>query len=447
MRRLVGFAAAAALLLSACTGSAATTAPASSAPAASAPAAASAAPASAAPASAAPAASAAAAASAPTGEPIKLGLVDMLSGANALIGKDTQEGAQIAIDEINASGGILGRPVQMVSMDEAPNTAAAVNDLRTLNSQGVPFVFGITSSADALAMVPVAAQIGSIIVGSHPATTSLTTTNYKPNFVRIAASDAMATKSMAEFAQKNFPGITTWNVMGYDYVTGHDQWQGFLDNLTALGQKYKKGKEVFFPFTATSLTSYITSMVSSLPSSSATNQGLYIASFGAGTFNLIKQGIPYNLMKRFKAVLGVAGGGFLQQAGQLGADTPDIYSEYDYYYKAYSTPQNQSFVSDYQAKYNNPPGSWALHGYMSVLAYKAAIEKAGSTDVSKVMAAFDGLTFPAPQGDVTIRAGDHQATVNVVMRHFVPDPSAPGGFQVKDFTVIPAADILPPVSH
>lgn len=372
----------------------------------------------------------------------------MLSGANAQIGKDTEEGAQIAVDEVNASGGILGRPVALQTADEAPNTAAAVNALRTFNSNGVTFTLGITSSADALAMVPVAAQIGSLIVGSHPATTALTTTAYDPHFVRIAASDAMATKSMAEFAQQNFPDITTWNVMGYDYVTGHDQWQGFLDNLTTLGQQYTKGKEVFFPFNAvSSLTPYITSMVSSLPADSATNQGLYIASFGAGTFNLIKQGISYDLMKKFKAVLGVAGGGFLEQAAQLGTDTPDIFSEYDYYYKAYDTPQNQQFVADYQAKYGHVPGSWALHGYMSVLAYKAAIDKAGSTDVAQVMAAFDGLTFPAPQGDVTIRAGDHQAEVNVIMRHFVPDASAAQGFQVKDFTVIKAADILPPVSH
>jgi branched-chain amino acid transport system substrate-binding protein len=385
---------------------------------------------------------------APSGEAIKLGLIDMLSGANAQIGKDTQEGAQIGVDEVNASGGILGRPVELATMDEAPNTAAAVNALRTFNSQGVTFTLGLTSSADALAMVPVAAQIGSIIVGSHPATTALTTTSYDPHFVRIAASDAMATKSMAEFAHQNFPGITTWNVMGYDYVTGHDQWQGFLDNLTALGQQYTKGKEVFFPFTAvSSLTSYISSMVSALPADSASNQGLYIASFGAGTFNLIKQGIPYQLMSKFKAVLGVAGGGFLEQAAQLGKDTPDIYSEYDYYYKAYDTPENQKFVADYQAKYGRVPGSWALHGYMSVLAYQAAINKAGSTDLQKVISAFDDLTFKAPQGDVTIRAGDHQATVNVVMRHFVPDPSVPEGFQVKDFTVIKAADILPAVSH
>lgn len=441
MRRLGPLVVIAALAVAACS-SGSTPSPAASSPSASASAQPSA------PASAAASGAAASSNASPSGEAIKFGLIDMMSGANAQIGKDTQEGAQVAVDEINASGGILGRPAELVTMDEAPNTAAAVNALRTLNSQGVPFTLGLTSSADALAMVPVAAQIGSIIVGSHPATTVLTTTKYDPHFVRIAASDAMATKSMAEFAKQNFPGVTTWNVMGYDYVTGHDQWQGFLDNLTALGQQYTKGKEVFFPFTAaSSLTSYISSMVSALPADSATNQGLYIASFGAGTFNLIKQGIPYQLMSKFKAVLGVAGGGFLEQAAQLGADTPDIYSEYDYYYKAYDTPENQKFVADYQAKYGRVPGSWALHGYMSMLAYKAAIEKAGSTDVQKVMAAFDGLAFRGPQGDVTIRAGDHQATVNVVMRHFVPDASAPQGFQVKDFAVIQAADILPPVSH
>lgn len=384
----------------------------------------------------------------PTGEPIQLGVIDMFSGNNAQIGTDTLQGATIAVEQINAAGGVLGRPLELVQEDEAPDSAAAVNALRSLNADGIQFVLGFTSSADALAAIPIAEQIDTIIVGSHPAATLLTTTESSPNFIRISASDAMATKAIAQFANENFPDVSKWNVFGFDYVTGHDQWDSFVANLTELNPDFTKGQEVFFPFDAVgTLQPYITSMLNALPADSAETEGLYMATFGAGTFNLVQQGAPYDLMEQFKVVAVVAGGGFLHQAQQLGADTPEIYSQYDYYYEAYDTPLNEAFVADYQAAYDTVPGAWAAQGYMSVLAYAAAFEAAGNTEFEDVLAAFDDLTFEAPQGEVTIRAGDRQASVNVVMRHFVPAPDTEAGFEVKDFEVFEAADILPEVAN
>ena len=388
-------------------------------------------------------ASASVAPPAPSGEPIRIGVIDMISGANAQIGTDTFQGATIAVDQINAAGGVLGRPLELVQEDEAPDSAAAVNALRSLNSDGVQFVMGFTSTADALAAIPIAEQIDSIIVGSHPATTALTGPEVSPNFFRVAANNEMSTTAISMFANENFPEITKWNVFGFDYVTGHDQWDSFVNNLTELNGEFTKGAEVFFPFDAVgSLQPYITSMLNALPADSAENEGLYMATFGAGTFNLIQQGAQYDIMDQFAVVAVVAGGGFLHQAQQLGADTPEMYSQYDYYYEAYDTPENQAYVEAYQEAFDTVPGSWATHGYMSVLAYAAAIEKAGNTDFEAVRTALGGITFAAPQGEVEIRAEDHQATVNVVMRHFVPSPDSEEGFEVADFVVYEAADIL-----
>lgn len=379
----------------------------------------------------------------PSGEPIRIGVIDMITGANAQIGTDTFQGATIAVDQINAAGGVLGRPLELVQEDEAPDSAAAVNALRSLNSDGVQFVMGFTSSADALAAIPIAEQIDSIIVGSHPATTALTGPDVSPNFFRVSANDDMATTAISLFANENFPEISTWNVFGFDYVTGHDQWDSFVEKVTAQNPDFEKNAEVFFPFDAVgSLQPYITSMLNELPEDSAETQGLAMATFGAGTFNLIQQGAQYDLMNQFAVVAVISGGGFLHQAQELGEDTPEMYSQYDYYYEAYDTPVNQAYVEDYQEAFDTVPGSWATHGYMSVLAYAAAIEKAGNTDFEAVRTALEGITFDAPQGEVEIRAEDHQATVNVVMRHFVPSPDSEEGFEVVDFEVFEAADIL-----
>jgi branched-chain amino acid transport system substrate-binding protein len=396
-----------------------------------------------------PSASAAGSTSAkPTaGPPIQLGMIDTLSGGNAQIGKNCQEGATIAVDQINAAGGVLGRQLAIVTQDEAPNTAAAVNALRTLNSQGIPYTFGWTSSADALGAVPIAQQVNSIVMGSHAAAMSLTTDKYAPNFVRIAVNDAMAAKALAELVHEKFASIKTWNVFGYDYVTGHDQTDTFFAELQKLDSSVKRGKEVFFPLTATDLNSYVSSMISGLPADAAQNQGVFLATFGAGTFNLVKQGQPFNLFQKFNVSVSIAGGGFLSQAQQLGKDTPDMWSQYDYYYKAFDSALNQQYVKDYQAKYNAIPGSWSMQCFKSIYAYKAAFEKAGGTDFDKVLKAFDDLTFKSIEGDVQIRAGDHQAAVSVVARHFKPDATSKDGFTVAETVVRQAKDTLPAVKH
>ncbi len=295
--------------------------------------------------------------------------------------------------------------------------------------------------------MPIAKQIKSIVVGSHAAATTLTQDKWEPNFVRIAVNDAMAAKALAELVHERFADIKTWNVFGYDYVTGHDQTDTFFAELQKLDPSVKRGKEVFFPFTATDLNSYITSMLSALPADSAQKQGVFLATFGAGTFNLVKQGQPFNLFSKFKVSVSIAGGGFLSQAQQLGKDTPDMWSQYDYYHKAFTTPMNEQYVKDYQAKYNTVPGAWSAQCFKSIYAYKAAFEKAGGTDFDKVLKAFDDLTFKSLEGDVVIRAGDHQAGVSVVGRHFKSDASAKEGFTVAETIVRSAKDTLPPVKH
>jgi branched-chain amino acid transport system substrate-binding protein len=379
------------------------------------------------------------------GTPIQIGMIDTLSGGNALIGRSTQEGATIAIDEINSDGGVLGRPLALVSKDEAPDTNAAVQALRDLNSAGVPFIIGFTSSADALAAAPVAAQIDSVIIAAHAATPALTTTKFVRNFARVAANDDMSSTALAAFASKRF-GIRKWNVIGYDYVTGHSQWATWAAAMAKTQPDFQKGHEVFFPFSATAqLTPYITNMIQAVPAAEAAKEGLFLATFGAGTQGLIKQGASYDLMKRFKTVISISGGGFLLQARQLGADTPEMWSQYDYYYKAYKSAMNKRFVDDYVAKFGAPPATWAYHGYQSINAWKAVLEKAGNTKVSAVLDALDsGVKFASPQGDVLIRGEDHQAVVDVVVRHFVPAPSSPQGFAVESFKVIKGDSIIPP---
>ncbi|GIW06096.1 MAG: branched-chain amino acid ABC transporter substrate-binding protein [Dehalococcoidia bacterium] len=379
------------------------------------------------------------------GEPIVLGAIDTISGPNAQVGTDGVNGARIAVQQINERGGILGRQVRLEVRDEQLKPDVTVQALRELNSQGVRLTFGYTSSADCLAAIPVAAEIGSIVMGSHCAAMPQTTDRYDPHFVRTAANDAMYQGAQAEFVRQRFPTIRDWDVFGYDYVTGRDQWAKFQEETRKALGAFNPGREVWVSLTETDYRSFITRMLSDLPADSAQNRGLFLAMFGAGVENLAKQGKPFDFFKKWRvAVVNMA---MERLAQTLRADTPDLWNVYDYYYAAYDTPMNKEFVDAYRRAYNDFPSAWSYQGYISVWAYKAAIEKAGSTDVNALIRAFDsGVTFESPSGPISIRGEDHQAAARLVAYHITPDASTPEGWRVTEFVVLQPDRYMPPVN-
>ena len=383
------------------------------------------------------------------GPPIKLGMIDTLSGPTAGVGTDGQKGANVAVDEINKAGGVLGgRKFEIVTEDEQLSPTASVKAVRDLSSQGVNLLFGFTSSSDALAAVPVAKQLGMAIVASHASATPLRTTQFVPNFAAVANSDYLSSNASPDFLRKQFPNIHTWNVFSYDYLTGHEGWNLFKSKMKDRDPQFTVNKEVFIPQTASDLTPYITSMLGALPADSGSSQGVYVFLFGAGEVNLFKQGAPYNLSSRFKVIL-TSGGGYEALANTLKTDTPSSWVGYDYSYKGFNTTMNKQFIKDFEAANGGaPPDTWAEQSYSAVYLYKAAIEKAKSDDPAKVIATFGGLSYPTPMGTIKLDAKTHQAFVPMTFTHFESDATSAQGWKESEATVIwpPASAAIPPSS-
>ena len=382
------------------------------------------------------------------GSPIKLGMIDTFSGPVAGVGTDGQKGGEVAVQEINKAGGVLGRQLQLVLQDEQLSPTASVKAVRDLNAEGVNLLLGFTSSADALAAVPVAKQLGMALVASHASATPLRTTQFVPNFAAVANSDYLSANGSPDFLQKQFPDVHKWNVYSYDYLTGHEGRNLFKAKMKERDPSFNVGKEIFIPQTATDLTPYITSMLSGLASDSATTQGVYIFLFGAGEVNLFKQGAPYGLGTRFKVIL-TSGGGYEALANTMKTDTPSSWVGYDYSYLGFDTPMNKQFVADFEAANGGtPPDTWAEQSYSAVYLYKAAIEKANSDDPTKVIATFGGLSYPTPMGTITLDKTTHQAFVPMTFTHFEPDPTSAQGWKESGAVVIwpPQSAAIPPSS-
>jgi branched-chain amino acid transport system substrate-binding protein len=181
------------------------------------------------------------------------------------------------------------------------------------------------------------------------------------------------------------------------------------------------------------LAPYITAVLKDVPTNS--NEGLLLSGTGpALTIALAQQGAPFNLFQHFAVALNF--GDFTSVAETLKSNVPKMWSMYTYWAGAYNTPIAQAFDSEFKAKFpTDIPEDYAAMAFAAVLAFKAAAEKANSTDVTKLRQALVGLKFKSIQGDVTF-GSNHQASGQMLARYFEPDPSLPRGYKVSQ--VLPA---------
>jgi branched-chain amino acid transport system substrate-binding protein len=378
------------------------------------------------------------AAKAPTGQPIKLGLIVALTGPQASLGDRAKKGAELAADLINQDGGVLGRPIQIVAVDSQAKPDEAVKRLRELADQGVKLTFGYTASSECLAVVPVAEQLGSLVMSSYCQVNALTGENFSKNFFRVTTDAEMLSRAPAQVMAKRFPDLTKWATVVPDYAYGHNVEGIFLKQMKQLEPNFAAIKQLYPPFQSSNYQDYITQLQAADP------QAVMTALYAGDLLTFLKQAKPYNVFKPGMPLVLV--GGDFDALIPLGKDVPpDVWDSIAYYYKSFDNPVNNRFVKAYQEKYNTFPIGYDATTYNSVLAYTAAIKKAGSADVDKVQKALEGLTFDSLLGPTTIRPEDHQAIFDkLAVIHIIAAPDEPMGFKVQEVALVNGADVTSP---
>ena len=150
-------------------------------------------------------------------EPIKIGLVTALSGQSARAGEAITRGLTIAIDELNAAGGVLGRKFELIRRDDEATPAKGVIAARELVfKEKVTVLFGGLDTPVSLAIVPIMNEAKVPFMGPWAAGTPITSNRANPNFIfRVSAVDEIVDKAMLKYAQKNFatkkPGLILIN--------------------------------------------------------------------------------------------------------------------------------------------------------------------------------------------------------------------------------------------
>lgn len=338
-------------------------------------------------------------------EPIKIGAIYIMSGSAATYGKFAEQGIKLAMDEINASGGVLGRKLTLQLEDGQGKPAVAIQVARKLVYQGkADVLMGLDSSGVALGLVPVLPELGKPFIITHAATPGVTGKLCNAYTYRISDNVHQHMQGAAIVAAKT--GAKKWTTIGPDYAFGHETWEFFSKYLKEKSPEVQIMTETAFPrFGAEDFTPFINGVMENKP------DGVFISLWGGDLVNFVRQANNRGFFKQgFQVFMGV--GAATEVLTALGDQMPEgVWLGTRYWYGAHDNDLNKKFVSSYQKNYGAPPSYNAEGAYVAVYAFKAAIEKAGSVDGKAVAQALSGLSIPAPTGTLTFRKGDNQALI------------------------------------
>lgn len=373
-------------------------------------------------------------------EPIKLGAIYLMSGGAAVYGEFAQQGAKLAIDEINASGGVLGRPLQIKFEDGQGKAATAIQAARKLVYQDeVAALMGIDSSGVAQGLVPVMPELKTPLMITHAATPAVTGKLCNKYTFRVSSYVAQMVTGGAQIAAKT--DAKNWTTIGPDYAFGHEAWEYFSKALKEFNPDVHlmEDKLAFPAFGAEDYTPFIDSVMQSKP------DGVLISLWGGDLVNFVRQASQRGFFEQGYTVMANVGAA-VEVLTALGDKMPEgLWLGTRYWYGSWDNPINKHFVESYVKNFKHPPSYNAEGAYVAVYAYKQAMETANSTAADKIVEVLPGMSMEAPTGKLVFRAGDHQALVGPTWGKSGPMDSV---YKIRTLTQIQnfdGAEVTPPV--
>lgn len=366
-------------------------------------------------------------------KPIKIGALWGLGGLAAVYTKPAVAGMEMAIDEINAKGGVLGRPLSLIVRDTQLKPDVALREARSLLfKEEVDFLAGTISSAVALAVSELAKENKVLFLCGISQTAALTEEKGHRYVVRTTTNTTTFARSAALFIQDK--PFTKLYMMGPDYEYGHRGVEDTLDYLKKIRPDVKVIGEAWPKFGERDFSSYITAIIEAKPD-------LVISwIWGGDAIAFIRQAIPFGFFEKVK-YLSVAAGD-LDVAVPLKDEMPEGIYGSAYYLPYYpETKENLEFAKKYMDRTKEFASNGSLSGYNVVNFLAAAIKKAGSANTEKVIDAIRGLSLNTPIGPFKIRDFDGQSTAPYMWGITARSPKYPFA-TLKDIVVVPGEKVL-----
>jgi branched-chain amino acid transport system substrate-binding protein len=357
---------------------------------------------------------------APTKE-VVIGLNVPQSGSYSDQGADQLKAYRLAIDEVNAKGGIMGMKVRAVEGDDqTKQDVARDNAQRMIERDGAVMITGGSSTGTALAVSALCQSKNTIFMATLTHGDETTNQNCHKHTFRRYNDAYMSAQSMAKTLLSRY-GTGKWFHITADYAWGHS----VFDNLTSVVEPKgaKTIKNVLLKLGTTDFSSALAEAQAAKP------DVLVITEFGKDMVNCVNQSAQFGLTKSAKILVPLVDEYMAKGAGD---NFDNVVSTAPFYWKYHAAkyPGAKKFVDAFQAKYGVPPSNGAECAYVDIMVYKQAVEKAGSLDPAKVIAYLEGTKFQFTKEEEWYRKEDHQGVNSCLVVEGIPTKErGPGGFE------------------
>ena len=334
-------------------------------------------------------------------EPILIGVVTPLSGLFGEYGYSEQRGMELAVNEFNEKGGILGRKIEMMVEDSQSNPMVGSRKAsRLIKREKVNFLIGEVSSGAAVAIMEVAQNEGVIHIATNANSDALTDEKCHRYTFRVPPSMTMFARATATWMADHLG--KRWYFFSHDYTSGHTGTAAMRKILEAKGGQFLGN--TLIPIGTTDFSNQLLMVKQA-------NPDVFVANvWGVDAVNLYKQAYEFGISKQYKM------GSVLRDFLDCWAAGPGIIAGYagTEWYHLQKNQAAADFTKRYQKAYPVAgipvPENNLYSAYTGMKGLLKGVEKAGTTDTRSVIKALEGLKYfePINGSEVYVREWDHQ---------------------------------------
>jgi branched-chain amino acid transport system substrate-binding protein len=372
--------------------------------------------------------------------PLRIGMVDPMTGVYAAVASNEVQGARLAVEQINAKGGVLGRPIDLLVEDSANDVGIGVQKTRKLIERDqVNFIIGDVNSAIAQAMAQVTAEkkVLHVVSGGH--TDGITGKDCKWNVYRVCNTTRMEANSISDLLFTKYG--KKWHFITPDYAFGHTLQEACADNLKKLGGAVT-GNELT-PLGTSDFSAYL------IKARAARPDVLLLLVQGSDMVNCLKQIVQFGIDKQIHVA------GTQQELESLAALPPEARIGvwmFEWYWKQPNTPHLPEFVADIRKRTDGRvPTARTWFGFTSVHTLALVANRERTLDSLKLAQALGDIELPdevkLQPNKVYYRKGDHQLMTSAFVGEALPKGASDPEDLFRVDTIVAGDKTSPAVSE
>ncbi|MBC7718552.1 MAG: ABC transporter substrate-binding protein, partial [Chitinophagaceae bacterium] len=332
---------------------------------------------------------------------IKIGEINSYKSQPAFL-EPYKKGMELAVEEINAGGGVNGQKIELIVRDDNANPGDAVRAAEELISrEKVDVLTGSFLSNIGLALTDFAKQKKFFFLAAEPLTDKIVWQNGNRYTFRLRASTYMQTAMLVPEAAAMKK--KRWAIIYPNYEYGQSAAASFKTLMKVAQPDAEFVAEQATPLGRIDAGSVVQALADAKP------DAIFNVLFGADLSKFVREGNTRGLFQGREVVSLLTGEP--EYLDPLKEETPNGWLVTGYPWHSIQTPEHKSFFLAYQAKYKDHPRLGSVVGYTAIKSLAEGMKKAKSTDTEKMIAAFRGLQLSTPFGPITYRAQDHQSTM------------------------------------